>query len=136
MEVKAMLILDSTIKKRLLEATNKEYLGSLIRDEISSAWLDQKTRLEYQKIGEANEILLRIAKIIFNSEILPAFQWSIAHLVYGNRHSFLFDDSKDVAIVMFVYFTKNEVEEYLNEINKSILGNGKTDNYHSTDKQF
>jgi hypothetical protein len=125
--------MDITTKIRddLLAAITKEDLEKLIYEEIGSAWLDEKTKENYKALKQPNSILIKIATTIFNKDLFKNYPSSIARIAqkgYG-----IISDSKEVANILIVYFSKEEIQGFLEEIDESILGNKSKVKYNRQD---
>jgi hypothetical protein len=125
--------MDITTKIRddLLAAITKEDLEKLIYEEIGSAWLDETTKENYKALKQPNSILIKIATILFNKKQFDNFLHSIARIALQGSGSI--SDSKEVSNILMIYFSKDEIQGFLEEIDESILGNKSKVKYNRQD---
>ena len=125
--------MDITTKIRddLLAAITKEDLEKLIYEEIGSAWLVETTKENYKALKQPNSILIKIATTIFNKDLFKDYRSSIARIALQGSGSI--SDSKEVANILMVYFSKEEIQGFLEEIDESILGNKSKVKYNRQD---
>jgi predicted DNA-binding ArsR family transcriptional regulator len=119
------------IRNELSSAITKENLEKLFYEEIDSAWLDETTKENYKALKQPNSILIKIATTIFNKDLFKDYRSSIARIALQGSGSI--SDSKEVANILMVYFSKEEIQGFLEEIDESILGNNSKVRYNRQD---
>jgi predicted DNA-binding ArsR family transcriptional regulator len=119
------------IRNELSSAITKENLEKLFYEEIDSAWLDETTKENYKALKQPNSILIKIATTIFNKDLFKDYRSSIARIALQGSGSI--SDSKEVANILMVYFSKEEIQGFLEEIDESILGNKSKVKYNRQD---
>jgi predicted DNA-binding ArsR family transcriptional regulator len=119
------------IRNELSSAITKENLEKLFYEEIDSAWLDETTKENYKALKQPNSILIKIATTIFNKDLFKDYRSSIARIALQGSGSI--SDSKEVANILMVYFSKEEIQGFLEEIDESILGNKSKVSYNRQD---
>jgi predicted DNA-binding ArsR family transcriptional regulator len=119
------------IRNELSSAITKENLEKLFYEEIDSAWLDETTKENYKALKQPNSILIKIATTIFNKDLFKDYRSSIARIALQGSGSI--SDSKEVANILMVYFSKEEIQGFLEEIDESILGNKSKVRYNRQD---
>jgi hypothetical protein len=127
--------MDITTKIRddLLAAITKEDLEKLIYEEIGSAWLVETTKENYKALKQPNSILIKIATILFNKKLFDDNYYnSIAKIASANILKEMVDP-KEVSSILMIYFSKEEIQGFLEEIDESILGNKSKVKYNRQD---
>jgi hypothetical protein len=119
------------IRNELSSAITKENLEKLFYEEIDSAWLDETTKENYKALKQPNSILIQIATTIFNKDLFKDYRSSIARIALQGSGSI--SDSKEVANILLIYFSKEEIQGFLEEIDESILGNKSKVRYNRQD---
>jgi hypothetical protein len=119
-------------RKKLLEAIEKEELKKIFYEEINTVWLDEATKENYKTLNQTNSVLIKIAASVFNKKIFDS-SWipSIASIVVSSGS--ILTDSKEIANILIIYFSKEEIQEFLDEIDESILGNKPKNSYNRSD---
>jgi hypothetical protein len=125
------MYITTKIRDDLLAAITKENLEKLFYEEIDSAWLDETTKENYKALKQPNSILIKIATTIFNKDLFKDYRSSIARIALQGSGSI--SDSKEVANILMVYFSKEEIQGFLEEIDESILGNKSKVRYNRQD---
>jgi hypothetical protein len=122
----------SDTRKKLLEAIEKEELKKIFYEEINTVWLDEATKENYKTLNQTNSVLIKIAASVFNKKIFDS-SWipSIASIVVSSGS--ILTDSKEIANILIIYFSKEEIQEFLDEIDESILGNKPKNSYNRSD---
>jgi len=120
------------IRNDLLSAITKEDLEKLIYEEIGSAWLDETTKEKYKALKQTNSILIKIATILFNKKLFDNYLHSIAKIAKDNAYDVMVDP-KEVSNILMIYFSKDEIQGFLEEIDESILGNKSKVKYNRQD---
>jgi hypothetical protein len=120
------------IRNELSSAITKENLEKLFYEEIDSAWLDETTKENYKALKQPNSILIQIATTIFNKDLFKDYRSSIAKIAQQSGSAKI-SDSKEVANILMVYFSKEEIQGFLEEIDESILGNKSKVRYNRQD---
>ena len=120
------------IRNELSSAITKENLEKLFYEEIDSAWLDETTKENYKALKQPNSILIQIATTIFNKDLFKDYLSSIAKIAQQSGSAKI-SDSKEVANILLIYFSKEEIQGFLEEIDESILGNKSKVRYNRQD---
>jgi hypothetical protein len=122
----------SDTRKKLLEAIEKEELKKIFYEEINTVWLDEAAKENYKTLNQTNSVLIKIAASVFNKKIFDS-SWipSIASIVVSSGS--ILTDSKEIANILIIYFSKEEIQEFLDEIDESILGNKPKNSYNRSD---
>jgi hypothetical protein len=107
----------SDTRKKLLEAIEKEELKKIFYEEINTVWLDEATKENYKTLNQTNSVLIKIAASVFNKKIFDS-SWipSIASIVVSSGS--ILTDSKEIANILIIYFSKEEIQEFLDEIDE------------------
>lgn len=123
----------SEVRKKLVEAIKKEDLQKLFYEEIDSVWLDETTKENYKALKQPNSILIKVATTVFSKEILDVYMYpSIFSIAKQNKYSAI-PDSKEIANILLIYFSKDEIQDFLDEIDEAILGNKPKARYNRED---
>ena len=121
------------IRNELIATITKDSLEKLIYEEIDSAWLDETTKENYKSLKQPNSILIKIATVLFNKQLFNTYaRPSIASVIHQLSIATI-SDSKEVANILMFYFSKEEIQGFLDEIDEFILGNKTKINYNRND---